>query len=148
MRLVDVLSRVDGKQIRQLHSSQSVIHGVKQQLFLNGTVWCPAMSGEHEVAALRVPLLCVCVCVWTRPRRGHAHTSDTCGVMETPPPGGGRRRSLLCLFICQQSNRMMNAVSAVHNKSTECETGSLAGFQIAHFSWDTSIQRTSSQHTY
>lgn len=60
MRLVDILSRVDGKQIRQLHTSQSVIHGVKQQLFLNGTVWCPAMSEEHEAAALHVSRARVC----------------------------------------------------------------------------------------
>lgn len=32
---VDIVSGVNGKQIKQLAKSQTVIHGVKQQLFLN-----------------------------------------------------------------------------------------------------------------
>lgn len=35
---VDRVSGVNGKQIKQLAKSQTVIHGVKQQLFLNCTI--------------------------------------------------------------------------------------------------------------
>lgn len=40
MRLlpVDIVSGVNGKQIKQLAKSQTVIHGVKQQLFSNCTI--------------------------------------------------------------------------------------------------------------